>query len=104
MDLIQIEKCDTENIVSALRASLAHNKFDIDNVVGMGNNNASAMAGINKVKKSYSFINPDEMCSSPCHWPCLMPLQNAYQGLFLLQKVTTGFQIIASEKKILQLV
>ena len=69
LDLMQIEKCDTESIVSALKAFLAHNKFDVENVDGMGNKNASVMAGMNKVKERYSFIflNPDEMCSSPCH-------------------------------------
>ena len=44
---IQIEKSDAESIVSALRAFLTHNKCIVANQVGIGNDNASIMAGIN---------------------------------------------------------
>ena len=47
LDLIQIEKCDAESIVSAHMVFLAHNKFDIKNLVRIGNDNASAMVEIN---------------------------------------------------------
>ena len=46
LDHIQIEECDAEEIVLVFRASSAHIKFDVKNLVGIGNNNASVMVGI----------------------------------------------------------
>ena len=47
LDHIKIEMCDAENIVSVSMAFLAHDKFDIGNLDGIGNNNASIMVGMN---------------------------------------------------------
>ena len=44
---IQIGKCDIESIVLALMAFLPHNKFDIENLAGIGNDNSYVMAGKN---------------------------------------------------------
>ena len=44
---MQIDRCDAENIVSALMKFLAHSKFDVENLVVIGVDDASTLAGIN---------------------------------------------------------
>ena len=45
MDIYTNRKCYAECIVSAFRPIFAHNKFDVKNLVGIGNKNASVMVG-----------------------------------------------------------
>ena len=67
--LIQMEKCDVESIYTALRAFLAHNTFDVKNLVVFCTDTASAMAEINNgvYIKSKNCIPSLILTKNTCH-------------------------------------
>ena len=99
MGLIQIGNFAAECIVSALMAFFTRSTFIVRNLVGIGNENVSAMAGINngvcsELKKDVPSLILINVLVTLYHWPCFTSHRNVYQGLFLLQTITTGFQIL----------
>ena len=47
LDLIQLEKCDVERTVSAIKAFIVLTKFYVKSLIGIGPDNTSVMDGIN---------------------------------------------------------
>ena len=46
-DLVQLKKCNAENICDAIKTSVRKNGLNIRNLVGIGTDNASVITGIN---------------------------------------------------------
>jgi len=47
LGLVEMEACDSEAITEAVTSTLKNKGLDVNNMVGLGSDNASVMVGIN---------------------------------------------------------